>query len=102
MIVPRAPYEAPREERLAAACEPITPEMWAALRDAYPDAGRLDACFRLARDLATCEALWRGEHVSADQLDRDVLAKAREDKLVHLVRPVDLVLVVEPETEEAV
>ena len=77
-VVPRDPFQ------------PLGPAVSAALVAAYPSAERLDVCFRLARDLATCEALWRGEPVCHALLDRTELPKAREARLVQLVRPLDL------------
>ncbi len=44
----------------------------------------------LARDVATFEALYRGEPIDAGRLDPRALAHAREATLVQLVRPVDL------------
>lgn len=79
MIVPRGPSE------------PITDEMHVQLVESYPSAERLRVCFVLARDLATCEALWRGEPVDPDLLDPGELVQARAGALVQLVRPVDLV-----------
>jgi hypothetical protein len=70
--------------------EPITAEMWAALRDAYPNAAHLEVCFRLARDLTTCEALWAGETVDHRRLDQDEVFNARRKQLVQLVAPIDL------------
>ena len=72
--------------------EPITAAMWAALRDVYLDATRLEVCFRLARDLTTCEALWLGKPVDPSRLDPVELRTARRASLVQMVRPVDVLI----------
>lgn len=70
--------------------EPLTAAMLVELRDRYPSAARLDVCFRLARDLATCEALWTGEPVDPSRLDPCELLAARSGRLVTLIHPIDL------------
>jgi hypothetical protein len=79
-IAPRDPHE------------PITDEQWAELRSACPDAGRIDVAFRLALDVATFDALLRGEPVDPDRIDKDGLRWARERRFVQLARPIDLLL----------
>jgi hypothetical protein len=79
-IAPRDPYT------------PITDAEWASLTAAYPDAQRLDVAFRLALDVATFDALLRGEPVNPSRIDKDGLRWAREHRFVQLVRPIDLLL----------
>ena len=70
--------------------EPISPETWVELRFRYPNAEKIAVALMLARDVATFEALYRGEPIDAGRLDPRALAHAREATLVQLVRPVDL------------
>jgi hypothetical protein len=70
VIVPRSPYE------------PVTGEMWDALRNAWPNGARLTVAFRLARDVDTCARLLAGEPVERGSLDPDGLAWARERRFV--------------------
>jgi hypothetical protein len=71
-IVPRDPLE------------PITPEQWAQLREAYPDGQRLWWALLLARDPDTWAELVAGAAVEPVRLDQAQLAWAREQKVVRL------------------
>ena len=79
-IVPKDPHE------------PITPEMWQALRDAYPNTERLATAFALALDTDACSDLLAGRPVAPERLDHAEAAKARRASLVRLVAPIDLLL----------
>ena len=70
--------------------EPITDEQWAQIRASWPTAERLRTAWNLARDLATLADLITGAPVAPERLDQDALAKAREETLVTLSRPIDL------------
>jgi hypothetical protein len=72
VIVPHNPYE------------PLTDEHRAALKAAWPNAARLSAAWRLARDLHTLEQLLRGEPVHRDRLDPEWLAWASARDFVTL------------------
>jgi hypothetical protein len=60
----------------------------------WPDGARLDAAWRLARDLETLADLLAGLPVAASRLDPDALVEARRRSLVQLRAPFDLVDVV--------
>jgi hypothetical protein len=75
MTAPTDPYGPAAAERRAA--------MW-------PDTDRLSTAFALARDVATCEALLRGDHVDPNRLDQDWLTWARKQKFVQLASPAEL------------
>lgn len=59
-------------------------------RTAYPNTLRIFVAMQLARDLDTCAALLRGDPVDPSGLDRAQLEKAREQRFVVLVAPIDL------------
>ena len=82
-IVPRDPWE------------PITEEMWAALREAWPNGERLAAAWRLAPDVDTCSDLLAGVPVSAGRLDQEALFESRRRSLVTLSAPIELLNVTE-------
>lgn len=69
--------------------ELITPDMRRQLREAWPNAERLNVAWRLAKDLETCEALLLGQPVDPSRIDQNELERALEPRLVQLVRPID-------------
>jgi hypothetical protein len=75
--------------------ERITPAMWRALRNAYPNGERLAAAWRLARDLDTLGELLSGCSVSSDRLDPEAVFHARRRTLVTLSAPAELLNVAE-------
>jgi hypothetical protein len=86
VIVPRDPQE------------PITVEMRDDLGVAWPDAARLAAAWRIARDLEALELLLGGQPIERDRLDPEGVEWAEELRLVQLRAPLELVDVLEPAT----
>ena len=72
--------------------EPITPEMWEAIRAKWPDGQRLAAAWALARDVDALADLLADRPVDPSRIDQAALAAACQARLVQLVRPVDLLL----------
>jgi hypothetical protein len=73
------------------ALEDGTVEQRERLRAAYPNAERIYTALMLARDVDTFHALYAGNCVNPELLDREQLARMRARKLVRLdVSAIDL------------
>lgn len=69
---------------------PISAEQWDALRAAWPDGARLEAAWSLAMTVDVLADLLAGRPVDRDRLRADALARAEQNRLVVLRRPIDL------------
>ena len=69
---------------------PLTLGQREELERAYPEAQRLLAAIKLARDLDACADLLAGRPVDSARLDQAELASAKRRTLVRLVAPADL------------
>lgn len=70
--------------------EPLTEAVWDELALAYPNPGRIRIALELALDAQAFTDLVAGKPVDPARIDRTELEKAKQPRLVQLVRPIDV------------